>query len=615
MKIKELAENFGITEDTIKNWIKIGLLPEKEDFSEDELEQVIQSKKHTRRNKKQSNQIIVPESYIRDSDTINCLLRIIDFQKKHLFTFDEIIVTIVRKLLGERITPQIELELGIVLGTYAKNEILETFVSETNLYYDETEDFLGALYTSSLTTGLKSTQGIYYTPYKVVDRMIDLLDDAFFSIGNQILDPACGSGNFLIQVVNKMRNLGFKQQQILDAISGYDIDSKAVFLAKVNVYLLLDTVQFDDIKIYVQDFLLGSITNKYSVVIGNPPWGLKFDKEYSEMLQEKLYFSAPKQDSFSLFVEKSLGILKNNGQLLFVLPVSFLNISKHQSIREKCLKHRIIKIEVIGREFSEVVTENIIFQIEKSEKKTINNSLKYNDKNISQDNFLHNPNYSFLVPANEIEQNILLRINNFQSYYLIGSVKFGLGIVTGNNQKFLLTNSSKFNERIATGKNLNNYFVNYESIDKYIVFNPESYQQVAPVDIYRHSNRILYNFIGTRIKFAYDDTGLLTLNSANIICLYDGWDPFYVLAILNSRITQFYYNKMFHTHKLLRNHIESFKIFDFSLDLKNTISKLSKIIYSSKSLDEYENIEDLIYKGLKLSEDEIKYLKSVIQIY
>lgn len=608
MYISEIASIFKLTEQTIKNWIKIGLLPDKEDFTSEEIESVISSKNHSRRNKKKSLNFSIPESYIKNKNTVKLIEEILEFQQDLQYDFNHIFSALIKKLLGERINTVIENHIKEIFGDYNRDLFLESQFDELDITYDSNEDFLGALYSSSLTIGNKTTNGIFYTPFSVVINIVNSINDTMLLDDYKIVDPACGSGNFIISIINRMKSLGYDQKRITQAVYGYDVDNIAVFIAKINVYLLLDNIEFDEINIFKKDFLLSEIKDKFNVVIGNPPWGAKFSSQYKNLLQNKLYYNAPKQDSFALFIEKSLEILLNHGQLFFVLPVSFLNVAKHQDIRKKCLKYKIISIKNLGREFSEVVTENLVLQLEKSELLDAKSSLLYNDKIIEQSYFNQNPAFSFLVADNSLVQAIIDKINNNKFRNLKENVKFGMGIVTGNNRKFIISNKNKSNEHIATGKNLAKYYVNAESIDKFIVFNPDLYQQVAPIEIYRHKSRILYNFIGKKIKFSYDQTGLLTLNSANIICLYEGWDPYYVLGILNSRITQIYYQNIFKTYKMLRSHIEAFRIFEFDDASKKKISDYVKDMVENKHHKNHEFVENLIYEKLGLTSKEINYL-------
>ena len=133
-------------------------------------------------------------------------------------------------------------------------------------------------------------------------------------------------------------------------------------------------------------------------------------------------------------------------------------------------------------------------------------------------------------------------------------------------------------------------------------------QQVAKEELYRWQNKIIYKFIGKKLCFAVENHSLLSLNSANIICLGKEYNAFYVSAILNSRITQLYFDECYDTHKVLQRHIKSFFIPVFNKNIMKKIENLSRNSFETSSYN--EEIEDIIYSQLKLSDDEINYLKN-----
>ena len=164
------------------------------------------------------------------------------------------------------------------------------------------------------------------------------------------------------------------------------------------------------------------------------------------------------------------------------------------------------------------------------------------------------------------------------------------------------------NEPIISGKDIKKYNIDYNDIKKYIIFNKEKMQQVAKEELYRWPNKIIYKFIGKKLCFAVENRSLLSLNSANIICLGNEYNAFYISAILNSRITQLYFDECYDTHKVLQRHIKSFFIPVFDKKTMKKIETLSKQSLETSSYN--EEIEDIIYSQLKLSNDEINYLKN-----
>ena len=78
---------------------------------------------------------------------------------------------------------------------------------------------------SLLSQGKKDSEGIFYTPFSVVQKMVEAID-VYENI--KILDPGCGSGNFLIQLFKKMKNNNFTSEEIINSLYGYDIDNTSI---------------------------------------------------------------------------------------------------------------------------------------------------------------------------------------------------------------------------------------------------------------------------------------------------------------------------------------------------------------------------------------------------
>ena len=120
--------------------------------------------------------------------------------------------------------------------------------------------------------------------------------------------------------------------------------------------------------------------------------------------------------------------------------------------------------------------------------------------------------------------------------------------------------------------------------------------------------KIIYKFIGKKLCFAIEHKGILTLNSANIMCLDDNFDINYISAVLNSRITQLFFDESFDAHKVLKNHIKSFYIPLFNESITSQIALITSKIASCEKYN--EEIEDILYSSLNLTGEEIEYLKS-----
>lgn len=202
------------------------------------------------------------------------------------------------------------------------------------------------------------------------------------------------------------------------------------------------------------------------------------------------------------------------------------------------------------------------------------------------------------------------KINSVKYYRLQENVTYGLGIVTGNNTQYLNHSFQQGLEPIISEKNLKKYFVDYDSIDYYIDFQREKLQQVAPNSLYRAQNKLLYKFIGNKLVFSIDTKQYLSLNSANVISFPESFDIYYIAAILNSRITQLFFDEKYQTIKVLKNHIQSFHIPIVNENVQEEIRTLLKDLSLVKRKYAYiEEIETKIYSIFGLTEKEIYYLK------
>ena len=598
MTMYEIINKYNITESTLRNWKKLGYISNLDFIDENIIKDIIDNKLKTRRNKKSSDFNLINTTYVSDVKTKKLVTQIIRLKDEYNSNLNEIMNIVVTKYVGNKINNEIK---ELINNTFEVNNInkdLETIINCLEFKYNRNDDFLGCLYMSLITVGEKDTKGIFYTPSKVVDTLLNKI-----AIKNyKYLDPCFDNNNFLIKLFIKLKEV-YKEEDIINNLYGYDIDERALLLSKIKIYMLTDNIKFDDINIYKKDYLKDEIDIKFDVILGNPPWGIKYTTAEIKELKQKYDQVFAKQDSFTQFILRSFELLKYNGELSFVLPSSILNIEKHELIRKILLNKQITDILKLGREFNDVVTDVIIIRV-------LNNynylsKVNYNNEKIEQVFFNELPYHNLLLP-NVQSLSILEKIKRHEAHYLTNAT-YGLGIVTGNNLKYLKNEKLEGYEPIISGKELNKYFVNYEAINNYILFNPDNLQQVAKEELYYSNKKILYKFIGSKLTFSLDTRGLLNLNSANMICLNENDDEYYVLAVLNSRLTNLIYDEYYNTNKLLKNHIMSFPIFNIDDNLK---SRIKEIIMNSENNDYYiEEVEDILYKELGLNEYEIEYLR------
>ncbi|MBL1214687.1 MAG: N-6 DNA methylase [Ignavibacteriae bacterium] len=105
-------------------------------------------------------------------------------------------------------------------------------------FNDVDEDILKGVYQELIDLDTRHALGEYYTPDWLCER---ILNEYELKKGNRILDPACGSGSFLIAAVHRLRKLnpGITVEDINSCIYGIDIHPLSVQIAKTNMLLAL----------------------------------------------------------------------------------------------------------------------------------------------------------------------------------------------------------------------------------------------------------------------------------------------------------------------------------------------------------------------------------------
>ena len=440
------------------------------------------------------------------------------------------------------------------------------------------EDTLGVLYVSLLNLRRRKASGIYYTPQKTVKES----NEKLFTSCQQgrVIDPCCGTGNFLLQLPDSYDPA---------LVYGSDIDPLAVAIARINFALKfkVDDADFIKRRITRDNLLHPSAKMEYDFIIGNPPWGYDFSgRERAYII--KHYTSS---ESACCLTEAAIKQLAPEGKLAFVLPESLLQTRKHHSFRKFLLNNCCIDfVEYIGDVFDGVQCPGVILGLSKRKQQKFI-SVTYNNDSFQVEaaHALNNDGFKLCIKNGELK--IIEKILGLQhSTTLKGNGTFALGIVTGDNEKHLFDDpATPQYEPVVRGTDIKKYHI--ASAEKFLHYTPDVFQQTAPEHIYRTSPKLLYRFIGRELAFACDWNGVLSLNSCNIIVPHiKELDIRYIMAVLNSRIVQFFFDKYFNSVKILRSHLEEIPIPLADKSVQNEI-----ISYAEQLAVPAENA-DLLYE-------------------
>jgi type I restriction-modification system DNA methylase subunit len=236
----------------------------------------------------------------------------------------------------------------------------------------------------------RKNKGAFYTPEFVVDSMVkDSLELICKNLNAEeittlkILDPAMGSGHFLLGVVRflekKVKELFYEKdkkskEMVIDpqeiryeimknCIFGVDLNSTATDLAKFSLWIYsirskVNLVKLDKKLIWGNSIVEKSgicsqnknlnmtkeFNTKFDLVIGNPPYGSKISQLEEAYFTKEFPTFAKVKDVFQCFIEMSFKVLKENGVCTFIIPSSCFGGPEYITFREEILRKNIMNI-------------------------------------------------------------------------------------------------------------------------------------------------------------------------------------------------------------------------------------------------------------------------------
>lgn len=165
---------------------------------------------------------------------------------------------------------------------FVLNDMIPIFEKYPN-FIDTKIDILGAVYEVLALRAEKDVKiGQFFTPENVVDFIVKLADLSYEDI---ILDPACGTGRFLIKSMermeSKLKNSDVRNKDELltqlksSQLYGSDIDNRISKLAKMNMWIHGDGKSniFDHDGLTLEECNVDLFNRGIDVVLTNPPLG------------------------------------------------------------------------------------------------------------------------------------------------------------------------------------------------------------------------------------------------------------------------------------------------------------------------------------------------------
>ncbi len=563
---------------------------------------------------------------------------------------------------------------------YIENEALQEVIeglnhSKDNSYrYDFSiieSDVLGNIYEQYLGNILKSTpkrakleeskthrkeQGIYYTPSYIVDYIVKNTVGEYIKNHTpeeirkvRIVDPACGSGSFLIRAYKELESY-WKQQygtqetlkfdegesfysmkvEILkNNIFGVDLDPKAVEIAQLNLLLQISERKHrlpllqNNIKVGNSLIDDPSVSDKafkweeefpeimkeggFYIVIGNPPYGAELSEMEREWISQSYDYSRSYKNTALIFIEKSLNLLKNEGKFGMIVPKS-LAYSQEWKNGRKLIVDKLSRVVDVSKAFEDVLLEQLILILEKN-----NKSSNYTLENISTHNSL-----SIAKKYIDITDSIILHDDpkDFEIFKIMIKSSRKLRDISRTSrglpfQKYAVKTQTKY--MILRGKNISRFhfsasgeFLPDGVVDlnmKKIEFlrRPKIISQRIVAHVTKPSDHII-------IMSAMDREGILTLDTVeNTIITDDKYSLEFLLCLLNSKLISWYAYRYIFSKAIRTMDLDDYYIGKIPLP-EREIDNLKFSGLANKLISLYENLDKLSNKD---TDDKIKISKEI----
>lgn len=427
----------------------------------------------------------------------------------------------------------------------------------------------------------------------------------------KIIDPACGSGAFLITAFEFLLNYNkYLDDKIFDLVGtsdlfsdrtkeilqnnifGVDLNKESVEITKLSLWLktadknktlaslennikcgnsLIDdpeiagNLAFNWEKEFPEIFANGG----FDIVVGNPPYVLCQPSNTNEKtlkFYNNFEVSSYKIDLYHLFFEKGIILSKNNGYISFITPNTYLVNKYNLKLREFILRNTQIK-EIINY-------KNIVFEDANVDVSTIIlKKSKYTDENVKI--LLSSKNENKIVLEKQqndwlkddekifnLRKEFPINFSNCISLKEIAKTYFGIQAFDKKSS----ISQKKENEKylpMIDGANVFRY--QFSKYNQYFNFIDDNIKSGGDYKVYE-KERIVIRQIGKTPIIGYCEANILTSNTIyNIFSITDKFNLKYIFTLLNSKLLKKYWEYKYNDNKNLFPKIKGYQLDDLPL--------------------------------------------------
>lgn len=231
-------------------------------------------------------------------------------------------------------------------------------------------DVIGQIYEGVIPAERRRELGEYYTPPAICDLITRLtIDDP----SDRVLDPACGSGGFLVSAYHRFRELlpepTGSHERILNQLSGVEINRFPAHLSAINLAIQDLTSYTREVDIEINDFfdikrykrfqreratagggeLEDGVTDQFGgfdCIVGNPPYIRQENINDKEKVRSHLgsqevdgEYLSKRSDIYAYFLTHSFEFLNDGGDLGFITSDRWLDTKYGEDLQQFILEN------------------------------------------------------------------------------------------------------------------------------------------------------------------------------------------------------------------------------------------------------------------------------------
>ena len=492
--------------------------------------------------------------------------------------------------------------------------------------HDPSSHDLAAAYLKGITLEDRRQAGQVYTPLHLVHFILELAGyDPDLPIEHAtLLDPACGGGVFLQVAVThlaaRLTGLGtdlgtqLGHDRLLELVSqnffGVDLDANACALTGQAVREAIRCVSarpvsddFFDTNVFQADFLrsddleLRLPFGGLDFVVGNPPYvqTTRLEPEVKAELRARFVSASGRLDLYTLFIERTIPILRDGGRFAFITPDKFLASLSAADIRAVLVRNGSLKRVArftSHKVFQDAATVPCVTVFERGAAHNQIEILQCGDQADHDGNVpvieryalpgsrLRKPIWDFNPPdLRHLTERIQGQHRSLESV----TARISAGVATGRNEVFVIPVNATVDlepellRRAVRGEDIGPYSINDPGLRLLIPYTyddgqrrlielsqyplAQAYLERFKADLEKRQvvtvkNQAWYAFtdpskvdlsrlpkilvpdVAEHNRFAFDPGNFFPLNSAYYL-VPDGIDPHYLTAVLNSTPIEF----------------------------------------------------------------------------